>query len=62
MAYVQFRFFSDYIGEFNHAKHLSIYMASPPPTQSTEKFDMDTLRLPLQKPPPKCETKSRFSL
>jgi hypothetical protein len=62
MAYVQFRFFGDYLEELNHAKHLSQYFSSSPPTQSTEKFDMDTLHLPLQKPPPMCDMKSRFSL
>jgi len=50
-AYVQFRFFGDYVEESTRTRPLSRYFASTYPTESTEKLDMNTLRLPLQNPP-----------
>ena len=62
MAYVQFRFFSDYLEEPDRMRSLSLYIASDYPTRSAEKLDMDTLRLPLQEPPSIYHSSSRFSL
>ena len=61
MAYVQFLFFSSYIEEPSRARPFTQYFASMYPIQSTQKLDMDTLRLPLQRPPP-THPESRFSL
>jgi len=60
MAYVQFRFFSEYIEEPGRPQSFVLNFASVRSTQSTEKLEMDTLRLPLQRPPTYPE--NRFSL
>jgi len=60
MAYVQFLFFSNYVEEPSRTRPFTQYFASMYPTQSAQKLDMDTLRLPLQRPPVFPE--SRFSL
>lgn len=54
MASVQVRLFSAYIEEPGHARPLIQQLSSIYRTESTEKrdHDRDTLRLPLQKPPP----------
>ncbi|KAF9652815.1 hypothetical protein BDM02DRAFT_3258344 [Thelephora ganbajun] len=62
MAYVQFRFFSDYLEEPSRAQPFSQYFSSINSSHSTEKLDMDTLRLPLQRPPPTYPSSNRFSL
>lgn len=65
MAYVQFRFFSDYVEEPNRSRSLTEYFAPVYSTQSMEKLEMDTLRthhLPLQEPPPTYPSGNRFSL
>lgn len=59
-AYVQFRFFSEHIEEPSRPRPFILNFASIRSTQSSEKLEMDTLRLPLQRPPTYPE--NRFSL
>ena len=48
MAYVQFRFFGDYLEELSRALPVAGHLCH---STGRENTDVDTLRLPLQKPP-----------
>lgn len=61
MAYVQVRFFSGYVEEPGRIRPFTEYISSVYPPRSADKMDMDTLRLPLQRPPATYSS-NRFSL
>ena len=62
MAYLQFRYFSGYVEELSRGRPFSQDFSLIRSARSMDKLDTDTIRLPLQKPPPVYPSGNRFSL